>query len=312
MAMSIQTPAQFDLYIASTTLDVASFRRLERLATLDCLAAVRLYTDHGSKATFQAAARQIGIERKLTVHAPLHPVSMSALIQAALDLGHRAGQSDHPDHAVVVISNQRSAQTLIDWAATFQCDWLFFPALSDSIINSLLHRITSHYDKTAIDLYKDLVKQYRQKAIPVSVWAEAMTARFPELRDPDQRLSRLGRRKFSEFFALLGMPRLDAGGKLPTYPLQLRPRPSLEDLYQVYVGLIQGRRPPFFLHWSNKVLAKWPAMQRKEVRRWLFGQADMKTIAYQAGLVSQDLRLVPRIDIPIKTPEITADAHHAN
>lgn len=308
--MPIKTPAQFVLFIASTTLDVTNFRRLARLAALDCLAAVRLYTHHGSEAAFRAAAQQIGIKHQLTVHAPLRPVSMGALVHAALDLGHMASAPDHAPHTVVVISNQRAVQTIVDWGAASQCDWMFFPALSESTVDSLLHRITSHYDQGAIDIYKDLLKHYPRKAMPISVWADAMKARFPELRDPSQRSARLGRQKFIQYFALLGIPQLAQDAMLPPRPLQLRPRPTLDDLYQVYVELHRKEHPPYFLHWCNTVLAKWPAMQRPDVRRWLFGHAGMEKIALQVDLIPKNLRLIPRIDTHVN--EFARNAHHGH
>lgn len=289
--MGMDGLTRFDFYLLTPLPDYRAFRLLGSLARDHTLGTVRLYFDAGPLARYEAIAAEEGFSDHLEVIALQPPVHFGLPLRAAFDLGARASTTPASDGSVFVVAgHQRAWQAIRPEVHSMSLPLQYVPRLTVEALLDLGVSKSSVVDADAIGLLKRLRRTRRESTLPLSVWLDALIEDYPALAEPAQRVKYLGRRRFSEYAACLGVPNEDGQFSLDA---KARPRPTAHRLVQIHRRLAGPDGRSLFLRWSNHALAAYPALHDKRVRQWLFGVRRMEEVAKACGLQreGQHLRL---------------------
>lgn len=281
---------RFDFYLLTPLPDYRAFRLLGSLTRDHALGTVRLYSDAGPLERYEAIAAEEGFSDHLELIAPRPAVHFGLPLRAAFDLGARTCNAASDGSVLVVAGHQRAWQAIRPAVHSMNLSLQYVPRLTVDALLDLGVSRSSVVDADAIELLKRLRRTRRESTLPLSVWLDALIEDYPALGDPAQRVKYLGRRRFSEYAACLGVPNENGQFALDA---KARPRPTAHRLVQIHRRLAGPDGHSLFLRWSNHALAAYPALHDKRVRQWLFGVRRMEEVAKACGLQrdGQHLRL---------------------
>jgi len=184
----------------------------------------------------------------------------------------------------VIVSPVRSALAVVDWLEHKYHDLqlVYVPSFDHGVLADIGGNLADHIDQLACSLLKSLFDKYPHRGIHISLWADLLIAKVPELADRSMRKVLIGSRRFSDYAQLLGL-RIDGTTICPNQTA--RPRPDRLALIRAQDRLSDTSGKCLFLHWANQLTGRYPALEQPDLRLKLFGKKRLADIAADCGLV---------------------------